>query len=756
MNETPEATIAELHALMSEIRNLEGNVVLARMNWARQHGITHGGKRDTYEVFGYDDVITTGQYRAAYDRGGIAGCVVDVMPEATWRGETPFEIIEDENKEDYTPFEQAWVDLEKKHQIFAKLQRVDKLSRLSTYAILLIGAPGTWDTELPRANKSGLLYLMPFLGGGGPGTNNQQTIASGADATIFEYDTDSSSERFGLPISYTLKRTDVASPDWGRPVHWTRVIHIAEGLLDNEVYGQPALERVWNLLTDLNKVTGGGAEAFWLRANQGLHLDIDKDMAMDSAKDTIDALKEQAEAYKHQLTRWLRTRGVSVETLGSDVANFGPPADTILTQIAGSKRIPKRILTGSEMGELASSQDRENFRDQIIGRQTQYAAPYIIRPLIDRLIKYGYLLAPKKADAYSVKWPHIQVMTEQEKVTGAQGWASVNQTYGEPVYTDAEIRAHWSDMAPLSDEQRKELADRAMEKAKQAQEVMKMTTPPPEDKPPSDEMRAAQEGYKLSSTQIQLPPVLADMILDFGRSIPAFDLCNEEGGVEEDIHVTVKYGLHTNDAADVRKALATYVGPVRITLGKTNFFSSAEYDVLYVEVDSPDLVALNERLGSSLENTTTYPTYVPHVTVAYLKPGLAVRYAGLKNFEGMTTSVGSVRFSSAGGMITDLRITGRNEKGVFAVAQSVELAEDVELVGLLAAAIEVKNEDIVKRIVGLGDTPGHPFRGNQYTKEVKSTNPLHDLPEGFMEQPSEEDIRRLKLQLPKHIVDFLD
>ena len=94
------------------------------------------------------------------------------------------------------------------------------------------------------------------------------------------------------------------------------------------------------------------------------------------------------------------------------MANFSNPADAILTQIAGSKAIPKRILTGSEMGELASSQDRDNWKDQINGRQTGYAGPYIVRPLVDRLIKYGYLPTPKKGPReYEVRCPQIQVLT---------------------------------------------------------------------------------------------------------------------------------------------------------------------------------------------------------------------------------------------------------------------------------------------------------------------------------------------------------
>ncbi len=273
--------------------------------------------------------------------------------------------------------------------------------------------------------------------------------------SIWEYDIDPKSTRFGQPLTYRLRRVELGNA-LPAPVHYTRVLHVAEGLLDDEVFGIPSLECVWNLIEDLEKVTGGGAEAFWLRANQGLHLDVDKDMSLDptSAAATLDKLKDDLESYKHGLTRWMRTRGVSVNTLGSDVANFGPPADAILTQIAGAKGIPKRVLTGSEMGELASSQDRENFRDVIVGRQTQYAGPYIVRPLVDRLIAYGYLPTPAKgADAYDVQWPHIQVMTEDEKAAGAQRWAQVNATFGMTVFSDAETRDHWYDKAPLELEQ---------------------------------------------------------------------------------------------------------------------------------------------------------------------------------------------------------------------------------------------------------------------------------------------------------------
>lgn len=483
--ETANPELRALEQTLGEIKTLETAILLDRMRWAREHGITFDGKRREYEIFGYDVTISYKQYRDEYARGGIAGRIIDVMPDACWRGEPAFEVVEDEDPEKDTEFEKAWKRLEAKHGVTSKLIRVDKLSRLSTYSVLLIGAPGALNTELPKVKgPDSLLYLKPFSGGGGPGSNyDRRTIDTGALATIHEYEDDPQNERFGLPRFYKLQQ--VAGSIVNLPfVHWSRVVHVAEGLLEDDVFGQPALERVWNLLTDLRKVTGGGSEAFWLRANQGVHLDIDKDMALDSTKDTIAALKEQAEAYKHQLDRWMRTRGVKATILGSDVANFSNPADAIITQIAGSRAIPKRILTGSEMGELASSQDRENFKDQINGRQFQHLAPNVIRQLIDRLITYGFLPTPTKGEReYQVKWPHIQTLTDQEKASGASSWAGT-RVGEDPVFTSAEIRDKWYGMQPLTEEQMAEIDDRKAAAVQRQQEAMGGNREPEEEKNP--------------------------------------------------------------------------------------------------------------------------------------------------------------------------------------------------------------------------------------------------------------------------------
>lgn len=437
----------------------DASALLERFQWMRQHGLSFRGDRDMYATLGYNATLTTKDYRDRYLRGGIAARIVDAYPNATWRPD--FEIIEDDNPEALTALEGEWDKFALRLGVGERFLRADKLACLSTYSVLLVGFPGELNLEVPKGQGTTdpIQYLQPFIGGGGPPTRmansnvNRATAITDADATISAFDLDPKSPRFGRPLAYKVKRLGL-DDSFQREVHWSRIIHVAEGLLDDDVYGIPCLERVWNLLDDLDKVTGGGAESFWLRANQGLHLDLDKDMQLADAQAAIESLKEQAELYKHQLTRWLRTRGVKANVLGSDVADFGGPADAILTQIAGAKAIPKRILTGSEMGELASSQDRDNWKDQINGRQTGHANR-LIRDLVDRLIQFNYLPAPAKEGAYEVRFGKIETRTENEKADGAQKWAGVNRVMGETVFTNDEIREHWYGKKPLSSAEKK-------------------------------------------------------------------------------------------------------------------------------------------------------------------------------------------------------------------------------------------------------------------------------------------------------------
>lgn len=133
-------------------------------------------------------------------------------------------------------------------------------------------------------------------------------------------------------------------------------------------------------------------------------------------------------------------------------------------------------------------------------------------------------------------------------------------------------------------------------------------------------------GHDHSSTQFNLEGAALEHVLALQRQIAPEDLA--EKGLEDIPHVTVRYGLEGSDAGYVRELVETF-GPVDAELGELDYFPSDEHDVLILRVHSDDLHMMNETLRR-LPHVNTHPTYQPHVTVAYLKPGMGEHYCGLE------------------------------------------------------------------------------------------------------------------------------
>lgn len=433
--------------------------LFTRSQLALRAGITFNGLRDLYQVLGYARTLRVQDYRDRYKRNGIAARIVDALPQATWRGGA--ELIEDEDPEVLTPFEEAFKELDKRLHIWSTLLRTDILAGMGEYSIMLIGAPGDFAAPLPSSLKpEAIAYLTPF---------------GQDDANITEYVTDTKNERFGRPLFYEVKRTSTSASSQrratfgaaARRVHWTRVIHVADNILDDEVFGQPRMQRVWNNLDDLDKVLGGGAEAFWRRVHQGMVFDLDKELEI--SPEEAERVRDAATEMQHDLRRVMSTRGMKLNMLGSDVANFSQQADAIITQIAGATGIPKRILVGSERGELASTQDKTNWDERVTDRRNEWAEPRVVRQFVDRLIEHRTLPEPEE---YRVQWPELKQVDEATQADIAVKLASLNTAAGDVVVTAAEIRDKVLGWDPLSEEQIAEEEEKALAKQQEAMEMM--------------------------------------------------------------------------------------------------------------------------------------------------------------------------------------------------------------------------------------------------------------------------------------------
>lgn len=480
------------------IRTLVSQLV-ARSRLANVAGHTFRGKRDIYKTLGYARELYVNDYRSRYTRNAVANRVVKATAMATWHGSA--ELLEDKNVDEAlktSPFEDSWFQLEQRLKLWSVFQRADVLAGIGRYAIVLLGLPGDMITPVceidpltnefvrPRAmTERQLSYVtskaqpkfasemsseqlrtlaepQPIMFG--PNDLKYVRPYSEEDAKIFKFDLDPLSPRFGLPLFYNITRTTMLSPEStnsnvvAKVVHWSRIIHVADGLLDDNVYGEPRLQCVWNLLDDLEKVTGAGAEAFWRRADRGIQFDLDPTLefededksgsgAPDPAKNA--GTRKQIEEMEHGLRNYLFTRGVKIKELGSNVANFSAPVASLISQISAGTGIPQRLLMGSERGELSSSQDKEEWNERIRSRRLEHAGPNMVRPFADRMIAIGVL--PKPTKEYWVRWPSMSQMNETQKATLAQQYMALNKD--DTVVTRDEVRDLILGLEPMTEGQ---------------------------------------------------------------------------------------------------------------------------------------------------------------------------------------------------------------------------------------------------------------------------------------------------------------
>lgn len=139
--------------------------------------------------------------------------------------------------------------------------------------------------------------------------------------------------------------------------------------------------------------------------------------------------------------------------------------------------------------------------------------------------------------------------------------------------------------------------------------------------------RLLEAHYSYATTDIALPPELGDFIIQWGElNIPDDDLYTDEDGEsgrEQEQHITVKYGLLAKDVPEELYEIVESTAPFQIELGNVSLFTNDKFDVVKIDVKSPELMALNKRISEAIPHEDSYPTYVPHVTVAYVKKGTA-------------------------------------------------------------------------------------------------------------------------------------
>lgn len=377
------------------------NAVSQRMKYAETLGQTYGGDRDLYQALGYKRELRYEDYYKMYKRGDIAKTIINKPANAVW-GNHP-KISEQDQKvidTDEDSLNNQWKRLVKEHNLYSQILRLDKLLGLGRYAILLFGFSDSTEFSKPLKTEDDteLLYIHPY---------------SEESVKIQKYVSAKNDPRYGLPEMYQIQTVnpETNTKNQAMLVHHSRVLHVVEDPLENQIFGTPRLEAIFNRLEDLQKLLGGSAEMFWRGARPGYAAMADKDATFGEIDS--DTMKEQFDEFEHNLRRWITVQGVKIEDLAPQVSSPKEHIDAQVMFVSMVTGIPKRILTGSERGELASTQDEKVWNNLIRDRMSTFAEPQILRPLIDKLIECNILNTEK--EDYIVTWPKMSAMGEKEK-----------------------------------------------------------------------------------------------------------------------------------------------------------------------------------------------------------------------------------------------------------------------------------------------------------------------------------------------------
>jgi hypothetical protein len=405
------------------------SILIDRMRLARRLGKAFHGYRDYYDVYGYPKLLDFDFLLGKYQRQDIAGRIVDMPPEALWAYPPAMS--------DFGGVKAKWDAFISKLSLWTSILQADRLCAFGSYAIIWLGLPGNQETPAPKVTDvNSFLYAQAY----------------GGDASyvrVLSYEDNTSNPRFGQPVMYQVRVGPWNAMQTIR-VHYSRLIHIVDKPLQGTIFAEPRLARVYNTLDDLLKVTGGSAETYWLTANRGMQFDVDKEMELDETDAA--ALQAEVDEFQHQLRRILRTRGVTVKELGSEVADPRGVFDVLMSILASATSIPQRMLMGSEAGQLASEQDRANWAEFIERRRRTFAEPFVLKPILSRLVDLSYLPAGtvEKAnlgtDDSVFSWPNSFHMSplEQGNIIANLGRAVVNlarrNQFGNPVISDEQAR----------------------------------------------------------------------------------------------------------------------------------------------------------------------------------------------------------------------------------------------------------------------------------------------------------------------------
>ena len=193
------------------------------------------------------------------------------------------------------------------------------------------------------------------------------------------------------------------------------------------------------------------------------------------------------------------------------------------------------------------------------------------------------------------------------------------------------------------------------------------------EQPTKKAAEGAEPKFKFGSTQASIPEdsdAAAALKTAREKIAPedrAGDVNDAKGGLVEDPHVTVRYGIKGDDVEGIKKFLESQA-PFEATLGKTDKFPASEHSdgaaPIIAPIDAPEMHRIQAELEQHGEFApSSFPEYKPHATLGYVKPEAAEKYVGMGDTEGKKFTVNSIAISDRNGNLTEVPLKSKKSEG---------------------------------------------------------------------------------------------
>lgn len=121
-----------------------------------------------------------------------------------------------------------------------------------------------------------------------------------------------------------------------------------------------------------------------------------------------------------------------------------------------------------------------------------------------------------------------------------------------------------------------------------------------------------------------------DIIKELHKKIPVEELYTEDGsddyGLEKCTHVTLVPCLDRHLDVDTIKKELMSLGKYAVLLHNISKFEGEKWDVLKCDVGNMNLLDTNKHICSKFPTFSEFKDYKPHMTIGYLKKGMADKY----------------------------------------------------------------------------------------------------------------------------------